>query len=81
MATKSAVTAFTLVSGHVFSVVMYGSEPIPSDYRWGAYRRFQNGDTTFHIFQRGGILSDAAVKDIIEAHRNGQVRKVGDQGS
>lgn len=75
---KSVVTAFALVSGHIFSVVMYDSAPIPSDYRWGAYRKFVNDDVTFHIFQRGGLLSDEALKDIVEAHRNGQVRKIGD---
>jgi hypothetical protein len=78
MPEKRNVTAFTLVDGRFFSTVLYGSEPIPSDYRWGAYRRVIRDGIVFHFFQRGGLLSDEAVTDIIEAHRNGRTRKTGD---
>jgi len=78
MSSKGAVTAFTFVSGSLFSTVLYGAGPIPSDWKWGAYKRVESGGTVYHFFQRGGLLSDGAIADVISACEHGQTRKLGD---
>jgi len=72
------VTAFTLLSGALFSAYIYAGKPLAEDFKWGAYRRVLSGGVSYHFIQRGGLLSDGAVKDIITAHQGGGVRKSGD---
>jgi len=76
MGSKRQITVFTVLSGEYFSATIYEAVPIASDYRWGAYRRAEVEGAVYHVFQRGGLLSDGAVKDIIDAHASGRTRKI-----
>jgi len=78
MAEKTRVTVFALVSGQLFSTFIYSGAPLARDYTWGAYRHIISQGVSYHLFQRGGLLSDSAVHDIIRAHQEGKARKTGD---